>query len=122
TQGQIENNEKENDSLQKKIENYKSLMAAMTEEELKTTAYVDMQNFRYSKNELKDLVPYGRQDGWPLYKVNPDYYDNALPPYVIQSIMVTYWYHKQFCLDFLRKRTKEIFDQIDYHALKESMK
>lgn len=113
---------KENDSLQKKVERYNQIMSVMPQEELNAGARVDMRNFRYRKNEIEDLVPYGRYEGDPLYKVNPDYYDNSFPPNTVQAIMVTYWYHSQFCPNFLRNRVKEIFEQIDYHALKESMK
>lgn len=118
----IEKAKKDNDSLQKKIDRYNQIMSSMPQDELSAGANVDMKNFRYSKNEIKDLVPYGRSEGDALFKVNPDYYDNLLPPNAIQAIMVTYWYHNQFCPDFLRKEVKGIFEQLDYHKLKESMK
>lgn len=43
------------------------------------------------------------KDGWPLYKINPDYHNRSTIP------------------DYLGKKTIDIFDQIDYHAIKLSI-
>ncbi|WP_018628763.1 hypothetical protein [Niabella aurantiaca] len=107
---------------QEQIRSYKTLLSEMPPGEAAATAYVDMESTRYSNRMPPYLVPYGRKEGWPLYIVNPDYYDNTQPPTKTQAIAVAYWYDQQFCPDPLKEKTRTIFEGIDYHQLKESMR
>ncbi|HET8574396.1 MAG TPA: hypothetical protein VFL76_11070 [Edaphocola sp.] len=108
-----------------RISKYKDLVSKMSPGEAQAVAYVDVESHKYVNSDLQYLVPYGRKEGWPLYIVNPDYYDPTQPPSKPQAMIVTYWYWngspQEFCPDFLKERTKEIFESIDYHKLKESL-
>lgn len=107
---------------QEHIRSYKSLLSKMPPDEAGATACVDVESTRYSNRTLPYLVPYGRKEGRPLYIVNPDYYDNTQPPAKTQAMAVVYWYDQQFCPDHLKEKTRAIFEGIDYHQLKESMR
>lgn len=102
-----------------KINGYRAGLADMGAEEENLTAYVDLNRTANARTER--LVAPGRREGYALYVVNRHYYDNTQPPMKTQSVMVCYWYHPQFCPDFLKERTRRIFESIDYHRIKESM-
>ena|GEM_PF-5484351 len=122
TEGTIRELQAQNAQYQERINHYQNLLSTVPTDEANAVAYVDMESTRYTHSDPPYLVPYGRKEGWPLYIVNPSYYDQTQPPTKTQAIVVTYWYHQQFCPDFLKERTKQIFERIDYHRLKESMR
>lgn len=102
-----------------KIKDYRAGIVGMSAEEAKMTAYVDMNRTRNAQTER--MVAPGRHEGYPLYMVNPNYYDDSRSPAKTQSVIICYWYHSQFCPAFLQERTRRIFESIDYHKIKESM-
>jgi hypothetical protein len=74
---------------------------------------------------LEQLVPVGRREGVMLTKINPNYYNKSAQVPVAQMIMVYYAWPKigfEQDPDYLQQKTIDIFNQLDYHALKESMK
>lgn len=84
------------------------------------TAYVDLTKSPPPNTER--LVAPGRREGYPLYVLNPDFYDDRLAPTKTQSVVIAYWYGKHTCADYMKKNVKQIYDDIDYKAIKESLK
>jgi hypothetical protein len=74
---------------------------------------------------IGQLVPVGRREGQLLVKLNPDYYDHS-PGTPAAKIMVMYYaipmleYRK--VPNYLEQSMLDMFNHIDYHQLKESMK
>lgn len=113
---------------QQKIEirNCQSFLNAMTAQEAAAPARMDYNKKSNSQQfgALEQLVPVGRREGVMLTKINPDYYNKSAQAPVAQMIMVYYgWPTVGFAQDpdYLQQKTIDIFHQLDYHALKESM-
>jgi hypothetical protein len=114
---------------QQKIEirNCQSFLNAMTAQEAAAPARMNYNKKSNSQQfgGLDQLVPVGRREGVMLTKINPGYYNKSAQAPVAQMIMVYYdWEKVGFAEDpdYLQQKTIDIFHQLDYHALKESMK
>jgi len=103
------------DQAKEKLRQYKETIAGLTPEQASSGAYVNPD--KAGDYEAK-LAPVGRKDGKALYKINPDYYDKSKSTSAAQVVVVTYWYHTQFCPQWMQSFTKELFTEIDYSALK----
>jgi hypothetical protein len=111
---------------QARIEQYREFLNAMTSQEAAAPARLD-----YNKKSdevmggLEQLVPVGRREGTMLTRLNPDYYNRSSNVPVAQMIALYYaWPQVGFAQDpdYLQQATIDIFNQLDYHQLKESMK
>lgn len=74
---------------------------------------------------LEQIVPYGRSEGTALYKINPDYFDRS-PAAPGAQLIIVYYSTPQasaFVTDpnYLQQKTVDIFNQLDFHGLRESM-
>jgi len=114
-------------SFQAKIQEYESVINAMSPQEAVSPARIDENKTVPDFYDLKRLVPAGKMEGVGLYKVNPDYYDNSATAPGAQVIFVYYnlpnlsvFEKTQF--NYLEKKTMDIFNHLDYHALKMSMR
>jgi hypothetical protein len=119
-QKNIQHQEKENGACQ-------TLLHSMTPQEASAPARMNYNKKSNSQQfgGLDQLVPVGRREGVMLTKINPDYYNKSPQAPVAQMIMVDYgWPTVGFAQDpdYLQQKTIDIFNQLDYHALKESMK
>ena len=106
----------ENRALLKKTND---AIADMTAEEAAQTTYIDMNK---QGSFLEKLTQPGKLDGEPLYQINPDYFDHKSTASDVQLLVVTYEFHRSISSDFMKKRVTEIFNSIDFHQLKLSMK
>lgn len=72
---------------------------------------------------LDILVPPGRGEGTALVKVNPEYY-NYSPQASAAQMLATYYVipDAAYKTDYLQQATLDIFNHLDYHALKMSMR
>lgn len=125
-EGQVSQFQARIKSLQDKRQHYQEVMKAMPPGEATAPAWVNEQKMGPEMDYLDMLAAYGRQDGDPLYKVNPDYFDKSAQAPGAQLIIVYYnlphlsVYEQP--RDYLQQKTVDIFNQIDYHRLKESMR
>lgn len=106
-------------SLYEETKQFERDIAGMTPEQAKTGAYID-HNKR--GGYYQQLAAAGRRDGTALYKVNPAYHDKNKSASAAQLIIITYWYHTQFCPGWLQSYTKNLFAEIDYSRLKQEMR
>jgi len=127
TQKNIDKTQDEIKNFQTKIQEYESAVNAMSQQEASSPARIDENKTVRDFDDLKRLVPVGRMEGVGLYKVNPNYYDNSATAPGAQLIFVYYnlpnlsvFEKTQF--NYLEKKTMDIFNHLDYHALKMSMK
>lgn len=111
--------EKNAEGAKIKIQQYKNELAQLTPEQTATGAYI---NHNKAGDYYQQLAPAGRRDGTALYKVNPDYYDKSKSRSAAQLVIITYWYHHQFCPDWMQSYLKNLFDEIDYERLRKGMK
>lgn len=103
------------------IRDYQQGIEAMPDAEKKMTAYMDLSRTKDPHTER--LVAPGRREGYPLYVINPDFYDNKLPPAKTQAVMIAYWHASgNFCPEHMKEKVKRIYDSIDYHYIKQSLK
>jgi len=114
---------------QQKIEirSCQSFLNAMTPQEASAPARMDYNKKSNSQQfgGLGQLVPFGRSEGVMLVKINSGYYNKSSQAPVAQMIMVYYaWPTVGFAQDpdYLQQKTIDIFNQLNYHQLKESMK
>jgi hypothetical protein len=114
-------------NFQTKIREYETEINAMSLQEAESSARIDENKTAPDFDDLKRLVPVGRMEGVGLYKVNPDYYDNSATAPGAQLIFVYYnlpnlsvFEKTQF--NYLEKKTMDIFNHLDYDALKMCMK
>ena len=74
---------------------------------------------------IEQIVPYGRHEGIALYKINPDYFDRSPAAPGAQLIIVYYNIPQASAFvtdpDYLQRKTVDIFNQLDFHGLRESM-
>lgn len=107
------------DRAKEKIKQYKQDISQMTPEQATMGAYI---NYNKSGGYYEQLAPAGRRDGKALYKVNPDYFDKSKSRSIPQLIVVTYWYHDQFCPKWVQSYIRQLFDEIDYAQLRKEIK
>jgi hypothetical protein len=119
-QKNIQQQEKENQECQ-------LLLHTMTPQEASAPARMNYNKKSNSQGfgGLDQLVPVGRREGVMLTKINPDYYNKSPQAPVAQMIMVYYdWPKVGFVQDpdYLQQKAIDVFNQLNYHQLKESMK
>ncbi|HXR83678.1 MAG TPA: hypothetical protein VN722_05185 [Hanamia sp.] len=112
---------------QEKIKEYQSMIDLMKAEEAASPARLDEGKKTSGFERLNELVPIGRMEGVGLYKINPNYYDHSASASGAQLIFVYYDLPNAIAIEnasfnYLQKKTINIFNQINYHQLKESMK
>lgn len=112
--------------LKEKLGHYLQFMNAMSEQEASAPARL---NYKVKSEELlgglEQLVPTGRKEGVLLQRINPKYYNKSLNAPAAQSITLYYvWPQFGFIKDPdpLQQVTIDIFNHLDYHRLKESMR
>jgi hypothetical protein len=122
----IEQWKKNIEKQQEENEACKSLLNSMKPEEATSPARMDYnkKGNGLSMGCINQLVPVGRKEGVMLTKINPAYYDHSANASAAQMIMVYYaWpvvgYEED--PDYLQQITLDIFNHLDYHALKMSM-
>ena len=123
----IEQTQKNIEQQKIAIRTCESFLNTMTPQEAAAPARMNYNKKSNSQGfgGLDQLVPVGRREGMMLTKINPDYYNKSTQAPVAQMIMVYYaWPTVGFAQDpdYLQQKTIDIFNQLDYHALKESMK
>lgn len=109
------------------IKGYEQYINSMSPAEASASVRLD-----YNKNDdgismgrIGQLVPVGRQEGTLLVKLNPSFY-NYSPGAPVAQMIVMYntlsnWQGGKGP-DYLEQSMQEIFNQVDYHKLKETMK
>jgi hypothetical protein len=124
-QQQIETLGNRNQTIQLKIGDLNSMIKNMSPTEASSAARLNENTPSEEIFGLEQLVPAGRKEGVMLTKVNPDYYNFSANAPAVQLITVYYsWPTGPLSSDpdYLQKTTMEIFQHLDYHQLKESMK
>lgn len=72
---------------------------------------------------LDRLVPVGRREGTALVKINPAYYKYTSGASAAQMLVMYYSISDaSYKPDYLQQATLDVFNHIDYHALKMSMR
>jgi len=127
TEGQTSGEEEGIKNKQAKIKEYESLINAMTLAESASAARIDEDKRITGFDQSERLVSAGRMEGVGLYKINPDYYDRSPGAPAAQLIFVYYEIpnlsvFEKTTFNYLEKKTMDIFNHIDYHQLKESMR
>ena len=123
----VDETKEEISKKQEKIKQYESMIHAMTAALAASAARLDEDKITDDFDKSKKLVPVGRMEGVGLYKINPSYYDRSAAAPGAQLIFV--YYHltnlsafEKTQFNYLEKKTMDIFDHLNYHQLKESMK
>jgi len=111
---------------EEKIREYQTVINEMTPADAASPARIDYDKKITDLDKLKRLVSPGRMEGVGLYKINPGYYDHSLRASGAQLIFVYYnipntSIFEKTKFNYLEKKTMDIFNQTDYHALKMSM-
>ena len=124
---QIAKSRQEIKNEQTKIQEYESVIKAMPPQEAASPVRLDENRSTPDFDELKRMVAFGRMEGVGLYKINPSYYDRSVGSPAAQLIFVYYKLpnmsvFEKTQLNYLEQKTLDIFNHLDYHALKESMK
>jgi hypothetical protein len=111
-------------NFQTKIQEYETMITAMSPHEAASPARIDENKKIPDFDELKRLVPLDGREGVCLYKINPGYYDRSAPA----AQLITIYYSlpsptvfEKTQLNYLEKKTLDIFNHLDYQALKMSM-
>jgi len=127
TDKQILQTREEIKKIGEQIEQYQQFIGAMSPAEAAAPARVDYnkKGDGYLMGGIGQLVIPGRKEGQLLVKINPSFYDHSAGAPVAQMIVMydaipMLEYRKK--PNYLEQAMLDIFDQIDYHALKESMK
>ena len=126
TEKQVAQTREEIKKKQATIKGYEDALNAMSPQEASSAVRIDEQKPVPDFDDLKRLVPYTQSGGVGLYKINPAYYDRSAAAPAIQLIMVYYdlpaaSVFEKTSLNYLEKKTLDIFKRLDYHALKVSM-
>lgn len=110
--------------MDEKLKQYNKALASMSVAEASSAVKID-----YRKNVFADplhaMVPIEKPGGTGLYKINPDYYDRSPTSSGAQIIIAYYSLPRDFgpsSLNYLEKKTVELFQHLDYHALKIRMR
>ena len=112
---------------EKEIADCKSLLNTMSPQDAGAPARLDYNKKSTAEGmaSLERLVPVGRREGTLLVKLNPSFYNHSPNAPVAQMIVLYYaWPQVGFTQapDFLQQAILDIFNNMDYHQLKESMK
>lgn len=114
---------------QQEIENQtcKTWMNSLSQQEAAAPVRLDYNKKSNSQRfgGLDQLVSVGRREGTLLVKLNPAFYNHSPNAPVAQMIVLYYaWAKVGFtqASDFLQQAILDIFNNMDYHQLKESMK
>jgi hypothetical protein len=121
-QGQVADAREKVKKFEAETQRFRDLLHTMPPAEANAPARVtDKGEF----GSFESLVPLGRQEGDALYKVNPDYFDASPNAPGAQVIIVYYRWEilGAYVQDpnYLQQKIIDIFHQLDYHQLKESM-
>ncbi|MGN6193333.1 MAG: hypothetical protein ACTHOB_00230 [Ginsengibacter sp.] len=123
----IDQTKEEISNKQNKIKEYESVIRSMSAAEAVSPARLDENKKTSDFDDLKRLVDTGRMEGIGLYKINPNYYDRSAAAPGAQLVIV--YYHlpnlsvfEKTSFNYLEQKTMDIFNHINYHQLKESMK
>lgn len=127
TQTQIDYQKEEIKNKQKKIQEYENIINGMTTQEATSPTRLDYNKKNTDFDQIEILVPVGKMEGVGLYKFNPGYYDRSAGAPGVQLIFVNYQLPNlstfgKTHFNYLEQNTIDIFNQLDYHRLKESMK
>ena len=124
---QIMQTREEIKDIREQINRYQQYLSTMTTAEAAAPTRLD-----YNKKDdgvamggIGQLVPIGRKEGKLLVKLNPSFYNHSAGAPVAQMIVLYYgWPKVGFAQapDFLQQAIMDIFNNMDYHQLKESMK
>jgi hypothetical protein len=123
----IDQGERNLAGLREEIGNCRSLLSSMTPELANSPARLDYnkKGGAGSMASLDRLVPMGRREGVLLVKLNPGFYDRGPNAPVAQMIVLYYaWPTVGFANapDYLQQAMLDMYKNIDYHRLKESLK
>lgn len=123
-EGQIKKLEAEKEMIRQKITHLQEMINALSPQEAKAPARLDYEKRSDEFGSLEQLVPAGRKEGVMLTRINPEYYNKSPNSTLVQLITVYYsWPTVGFETDpdYLQQATINIFNDLDYHQLKESM-
>ena len=123
----IEQFQKNIQRSEKEIADCKSLLNTMSPQDASAPARLDYNKKSTAEGmaSLERLVPVGRREGTLLVKLNSSFYNHSPNAPVAQMIVLYYaWPKVGFTQapDFLQQAILDIFNNMDYHQLKESMK
>lgn len=110
------------------IDNYRAILNAMPSAESLAPARIDLDKKIPDFDLWKQIVAVGRHEGIGLFKINDKYFDKSSGAPVAQLICVNYkplyatYLVSKSQIDYLKRKTIDMFYQLDYHKLKESMK
>jgi hypothetical protein len=109
---------------QEQVKKYHNLLASMSPGEAASPVRLDEQKKIQGFDLLDRLVPVGRHEGVSLCRLNPDYYDHSPSAPVVQTAIVYYVndYAGMAVPTFIGKKAVDIFNELDFHQLKENMK
>lgn len=127
TQKQINSEKTDIGNKQVKIKECENIINGMTTQEAASPARIDYNKKIEDFDKLKRLVPVGRMEGVGLFKMNPGYYDRSAGAPGAQLIFVYYQLpnpgiFEKTEFNYLEQKTMDIFNQLDYHQLKENMR
>jgi hypothetical protein len=104
----------------------KTLLGTMTLQDAAAPARLNYDlKTNGSFGSISHLVPVGRREGVMLQKLNPEFYDRSSGAPTAQMMVLYYaWPKVGFAQDpnSVEQAAVDIFNQLDYHQLKESMK
>lgn len=110
---------------QTRLAHFREIMDGLSPAEAAAGVRLDERKKSEELYGPEQIVPAGRHEGTALYKINPDYFDRSPGASGAQLIIVYYDipHTSAFATDpdYLQRKTVEVFNQLDYHALKESM-
>lgn len=121
---QIRKLNKETGSWREKIGHFHEVLNAMSAKEAAAPARLDYHKKSDELFGLEQLVAPDSREGVLLTRVNPAYYRHSAQAPVAQLITVYYtWPTIGFEKDpdYVQQTALDIFEQLDYHALKTSM-
>lgn len=110
---------------QTRLAHYQEVLNGLAPAESAAGVRLDGQKRSEEFFGFEQIVPYGRHEGTALYKINPGYFDRSPGAPCVQLIIVYYDIPHASAFvtapDYLQRETVDIFNQLDYHALRESM-
>jgi hypothetical protein len=128
----MQNIQKANETLKhqiadkaEKIREFQNLASSMSSTDAASPARLDYNKGK-ALDAIEGLVRVGRMEGAGLYKINPGYYDTSPAAPAAQLIFVYYQIpnlsiFEKTSYNYLEQKTINLFNQLDYHKLKESM-
>lgn len=128
----MQNIKKANETLEQeiadkagKIREFQNMVTSMSSTDAGSPARLDYNRGK-TLDAIEGLVKVGRMEGVGLYRINPDYYDTSPAAPAAQLIFVYYKIpnlsiFEKTSYNYLEQKTINLFNQLDYHKLKESM-